>query len=189
MAGTGNTAQMDKKCAEMVLYIAQQSEDDPDFGATKLNKILLNVDFIHYAQKGAPISGQEYQALDQGPCVRRLLPIQKKLIAEGRAAIQETFRGPYLQKRLIALRDPDLSVFSGEEIALIDRVISRLRGFGARGVSDLSHRFVGWRVARKGETIPYETMFVSERELTQEEWLKGAELEPSGAPVESLSGA
>ena len=34
------------KFRELILYIAQESEGDPNFGATKLNKILFFCDFL-----------------------------------------------------------------------------------------------------------------------------------------------
>lgn len=163
MAAEEDARKKDERLGELMLYIAQQSEDDPDFGATKLNKILFNIDFIAYARRAEPVTGQEYQHLPQGPCVRRLAPVQQMLEEKGRAAVQETLRGPYVQKRLLALRDPDLSGFSGDEIALVDYVIRALRGANAREVSDWSHEFIGWKVTRDYETIPYETVYLNDR--------------------------
>lgn len=173
-------ARPERKFLELLLFIAQESETDPDFGMTVLHKILFNSDFIGYSKWGRSITEQEYQKLPYGPCARNLLPAIEALKADGAAAVQDTTRGPYRQVRLIALRDPDLSLFSGEEIALVERVMSALRGRGAKGVSDLSHEFPGWQIAMDRETIPYDAVFLSGRALTQDEYLRGATLEREG---------
>ena len=41
---------------ELILYVAEKCQDDPKFGATKLNKILWWADFLAYAQHGTPIT-------------------------------------------------------------------------------------------------------------------------------------
>ncbi len=33
-------------------------------------------------------------------------------------------------------------------------------------MSDLSHEFIGWQVARPGEVIPYDTVFANDSEPT-----------------------
>ena len=47
----------DAKLRELILYVAERCENDPDFGALKLNKILFNADFIAYALTGKAITG------------------------------------------------------------------------------------------------------------------------------------
>ncbi len=81
-----------------------------------------------------------------------------------------------LQKRTVNLRQPDLTVFSGDEIALVDEVIEAFERAKAEVVSDLTHRMVGWMVVEKGESIPYSTIFLSNEALTETEIERGREL-------------
>jgi hypothetical protein len=151
----------DDKFRELLLYIAQQMEEDASFGATVLNKILFFSDFLSYRFDGAPITGAVYQKLDHGPAPRRLLPEQERLVSEGRAVIQIRQRGDYRQKRLIALDRPDLTLFSAEEISSVNTVINGLRGHGAFRLSNFSHDIsVGWQAAEYGEDIAYATIFL-----------------------------
>jgi len=150
----------EQKFRELMLYIAARMEGDPSFGATKLNKVLFFADFFHYVEYGAPITGAEYQKLSHGPAPRRLLPVQNQLRAAGDATIRQTRVGTYVQKRLVPLRDADLSYFSGSEIAVVDEVISSLEQHTAMSVSAASHRMLGWQIAREGQTIPYESAFL-----------------------------
>lgn len=169
----------DQKLAELIIYIAQRSEGDDKFGATKLNKILFFSDFSHYAQHGQSITGQEYQALPQGPCPRRLMPIQRRLARQNAIAVLERTYYGHRQNRTFALRDPDLSLFTASEIALVDRIIHRHWQKSATEISDHSHQFAGYRAAREGETIPYNVVFIEQREPTQDEIEYGLEIEAS----------
>lgn len=150
----------EQKFRELMLYIAARMEGDPAFGATKLNKMLFFADFSHYVDYGQPITGAEYQKLPHGPAPRRLLPVQKQLQDEGDATIRHMRVGGYTQKRLVPLRDADLSYFSGSEIATVEETISRLEQHTALSVSAVSHRMFGWQIAREGQTIPYQSAFL-----------------------------
>lgn len=169
----------DQKLRELILHVARKCEEDPKFGATKLNKILFFADFWRYAETGKPITGQAYFRLDKGPAPRRLVPVRKDMERRGELATQTRRYFGHVQHRPVALRDPDLGCFSGAEIALVDEVIRRLWNLTAAEVSDLSHQFVGWEAFGDREDIPYETVFVSGRRLTRKELDYGRSLEAS----------
>jgi hypothetical protein len=154
---------------ELILYVAKQSVDDPDFGAVKMQKILFWADFMHYAKHGQSISGGRYCKQDQGPVLRSYKPAERSLLQRGDAEIQERERGPRTQKRLIAKRDANPMMLSAEHTRIADAAIAALVGMNAKDVSHWSHDFVGWQVAQVGEDIPYETVFVSERPLSARE--------------------
>jgi hypothetical protein len=167
----------DIKFRELILYLARSSENDPHFGATKLNKQLFYVDFLAYRQWGEPVTDQRYQKLPYGPAPRGLKPVVETLLAEGLCASASRSHHGYEQKRLMALREPDVSVFSPQELELIHQVVSDLRTSSAREVSDLSHEFIGWQLAEEREDIPYETALISLPEpLSDQEIQYGLEL-------------
>ena len=160
----------EKKFRELVVYIATKCESDVFFGATKLNKILFYSDFLCYGQSGKPITGADYLALEHGPAPKQLLPERDTLEMNGDIVVVKR----QLQHRIVALRDPDLSRFSAEEIAIVDKVIELLRNVDAYKVSGLSHAFLGWKAARAEAeatgcqvTIPYGTAFVSNKRLDE----------------------
>ncbi len=162
---------------ELVLYVSQKCAYDPRFGSTKLNKILFYADFLAYAELGNPITGFEYQKLSNGPAPRRLLPIRKQMIEAGELGLQESrLKTGKIMHRIVNLRSPNLNLFTGPEISLIDSVIETLAEANADTVSALSHRMVGWKVSRMGETIPYETVFLSDEPLTSEDIQRGLEV-------------
>ena len=159
----------DKKMAELILYISAKCEDDDRFGSVKLNKILFYSDFIQYGKSGASITGQDYRRLKRGPGPTRLLPIRNRLVEAQDVELENRERFGLTQIRTVALRGADLSGFSSAEIALVDDVIGALWDDSATDVSEVSHRFPGWKLAEPMEEIPYQSVFLSERELTSSE--------------------
>jgi uncharacterized phage-associated protein len=155
------------KTAELVLLVAKHTEDDPTAGSTKLNKILYFAEVSHLRRTGQPITGSEYQKQPHGPTLRRMPPVVRQLENEGAAKeVEEDYFG-YAQKKLVALRDPDLSGFSAIEIESVMDMIRQFWGKSAKEVSDISHEDPGWRAVDIGETIPLELAFVTQPEVTE----------------------
>lgn len=153
-------ADADERLGELMLYIAGCCGEDPAFGATKLNKILFYADFIAYFRFGEAITGAEYQKLKHGPAPRQLKPVERVLESCKDAVVQERRHFTKTQRRLVPLREPNLDMFSGSQIAVVDEVISALRKHNAVEVSELSHQLAGWELAELGETIPYYTVLI-----------------------------
>lgn len=168
----------DAKLRELILYIARSSEGDKSFGSVKLNKLLFYSDFLAYLTLEQPITGHEYQALPQGPCPRAMLPILKQLEESDELRIREEPYFGKIQRRPLALREPHLRRFTGDEIVLVDRLIERFWGMSATKISELSHEFIGWQVVEIGEVIPYSMALIGYRDLTPQERQWAAELEP-----------
>lgn len=177
----------DKKLKELILYIALRSEGDDFFGATKLNKLLFYSDFLAYLNFGQAITWQEYQKLPLGPAPRRLLPIQREMEAAGDIVIVPREFFGYPQHKIIARRnEADLSIFTPQEIDIVNRLILRYWNKNASEISEESHHFSGWKHAEIGETIPYEVVLVGVRDFTPEEFEYAETLEPIAAGL--LSG-
>lgn len=170
-----------QKLGELILYVSRKCEGEEAFGATKLNKILFFAEFACYARFGHSITEQEYRKLNHGPAPRRLTQVRQLLESRGDCDIATRDYYGRTQKRIVALREPVLDCFSADDIAIVDRIIERLDGHNGSEVSDLSHTFPGWFLAEEGETIPYETVFLSDRPLSESEKAQAAELYASRA--------
>lgn len=158
-----------RRFEELILLVARRCERDSTFGATKLNKLLFFADFAAYRKLGRSLTGADYQKLEHGPAPKQLLPTREALLERGELfPITRDYFGKE-QKRLIAGREPDVSGFSGEEIALVDEIIDRLRDLDAAAVTQLSHAFIGWRAVEYGDVIPYETAKVQPELLTEDD--------------------
>ena len=164
------------KLAELMLYVSAKSQEDQRFGATKLNKLLFYAEFMMFAKYGRPITGATYQRLDHGPAPRELPPIRREL-TESRAAVivpRDYFGLP--QHALVPLREPNLALFAGEEIAMVDWVIEKCWHETAASLSAATHRLPGWIFANEGEDIPYSAVFLSKHPLTPHEVTRGEDV-------------
>ena len=141
-----------------------------NFGAVKLNKILFQADSAAYVLLGKSITETEYAKHEFGPAPRPLMHVRETLERNGDIAVQKALR--YLPSgwvdekpmtRVVPLRDPDLSSFSSEEIALVVAIIDSNRGLSGRDLSEWTHTLPGWLAADMFETIPLNTIFVSNR--------------------------
>jgi Protein of unknown function (DUF4065) len=168
-----------QKLRELVLYVAEREFGDPKFGKVKLLKILWLSDFLAYGQLGTPITGATYRHLDNGPGPKELPDLLKEMEEAGEASFYQRDYFGRSQKRLLAYRSPNLDVFSPQEIALVDEVIESVWDYNGIEISDLSHGTglgVGWRLTRRGEEIPYESVFLSEESLTDQDIQRGQEV-------------
>jgi antitoxin SocA-like protein len=166
----------DVKFRELILYIATRCAEDPYFGKTKLNKILFYTDFAAYAELGKPLTGQEYMRLPHGPAPRRMKPMLDSMSSAGEIEILGEDKAGLRQERVVAKRLPDVQRFSEPQLTLVNRMIQALWGRTNSRVSEISHANIGWRLARDRETIPYETVFLSDRPLTEAELEYGRHL-------------
>ena len=157
------------KLRELILYICRSSEDDEHFSVTKLNKLLFYSDFGAYLDLNHSISGQEYQKFPYGPVPKVMRTLSDEMSRQGDLAIYENPIHHYIQKRPLALRQPDVSLFSGPEIAMVNQVLRRFRRMTATQISENSHQFHGWQLAKDGETIPYAAALLDKRPLTEQE--------------------
>ena len=169
-----------EKLSELILYIAEQSEGDEAFGATKLNKLLFYSDFTAYLLIGQSITGQEYQKLTNGPAPRQMVPVMEEMRVKAELAIANRNYYGHLQKKVLALRDPDLTAFTGPEIAIVNDALLHFRHMSASAISEASHKFIGWQAVGEGETIPYAAALIDDRDLTNQERLWATELDATG---------
>jgi uncharacterized phage-associated protein len=171
----------ENKFRELLLFIARRSEGDPRFGVIKLNKLLFYSDFLAYLELGHPITGQPYFALENGPAPRYLVRVREQMVKSKEIAIarKTTFDG--VQERVVALREPDPNKFTPAEIALVTKVLEVCRSQSGTELSELSHRFAGWRLAAQQEDIPYEVALVGNRAPTPAEKQYGVQLEALAA--------
>lgn len=165
-----------EKFRELMVYIARRLGPEAALGRVKLAKLLMQSDFGSYARTRQPITGATYEKWEQGHLPRELLLAQRDLEADGSIASETIdYYGKQL-KHVTAGRDPDMSAFSEDELAVIE---GALRAFGhesATHLSELSHRELGWRLADWKEEIPYNTVFLGSGGVTEADIRRGEEL-------------
>lgn len=167
----------DARLGELMLFVAKRCENDPKFGATKLNKIIVFADLVSFLNTGQSITGGKIMRLENGPAPRRLVPVREHLIDQGRATLQtKTFLNGKQQQRLIALDSPKMELFTAQDISFITAVIETFSNHNAQEVSDLSHELPGWKLADDKEDIPLEAAFIASLDASETDKIRGREL-------------
>jgi uncharacterized phage-associated protein len=160
-----------KKLKELILYISEKSSSDTKFGSTKLNKLIFFSDMLYYGNTGKSITGSKYMKWDHGPVATCMKPVLDEM-----KAANELFTRPVntivgVKKVPTAMRVPDLSIFTGEEIASVDEVISDFKQATNTGLSQFSHEFIpNWDKLPMGQSIPISAIiYPTELELNEDD--------------------
>ena len=169
----------EQKLKELIVYIAGKCRDDETFGGVKLNKLLFLADFLAYGTLGRAITGVEYMKLENGPAPRRLKPVRDAMVKSGDIAIEERpyHDMPNPQTKIVPLRPANLDLLEKADISLVDDLIRMTWGVSGTDVSNLTHGYRGWLMARQlRDTIPYAAVFLSDEPLTDYEIQHAEEL-------------
>lgn len=148
----------------LVHYICERVPNPKDWGSVKMNKALFYSDRTAYLKLGAPISGETYRRYPMGPVSDHLQEVVQELVTEGRIAVrrqQVIGRNgrPYEHHLYFATATPDVSDFSGPEVAIVNETVDDIaERHTAASISEASHDLV-YELAEPGEIIPYFTAF------------------------------
>lgn len=150
-----------EKFDTLVHHICAKS-DTEKLGAIKLNKILWFSDIVHFLTKGESITGATYIKRQFGPVPQPIVGALERLKAANKLCVAEKVHYGLPKREFITLCEPDLSVFQGEEISLVDDILETITNqHTANSISDATHDEI-WEMAEIGETIPYQAVMVSQ---------------------------
>ena len=148
---------------QLILYVAIKSRDAARFGRIKLNKVLWKSDFDSFAARGVPVTGSAYQRLRLGPAPKSMLPLYNDMLRQGWISEDITdFGDDIVERRPVALLDPDMSYFNFQDLEFVDAAISYYWTLTGMETSDDSHG-VAWQTRTDNEPIPYEAALLSDR--------------------------
>lgn len=124
---------------------------------TKMNKILFYIDFVKYRETGSSLTGLSYRAIDFGPVPERW----EKVYSEFDDIVQEPrIAGDFEGCVLTSKSKCDKSVFSENELAIMQMVCVRFSSCTAYEMTRLSHEEPAWKdCCGKHEKIPFEKAF------------------------------
>jgi antitoxin SocA-like protein len=167
---------------QLILYIAERTAAADFFGAIKLNKVLYRSEFAAYRELGHKLTEFHYQKNRMGPTLRAFPPVTAEMESSGLIAWESRVHGRTEERRVRALTAPDLSVFSDQEIAIVDAEIQRAWDLTGAQVSAEEHQTAAWYATRMNETIKPELSFVEDP--AQVISLSDAEQERAAAAIE-----
>ena len=175
MAHEGFTQDMDK-VVESAVYIINKSRADPNFGMTKLVKLLFYADSAAYLANGKSITGTTYLHFPHGPYPEGWYRVRRRMESSGAVTILRYPEMGYQRYTFLSNRQADLEILSPDDLTFLDEQIERFSGFNASAIEEYSHQEVGWRVTEDGEPIPYELAGISAPPLSQDSIRVGLEV-------------
>jgi Protein of unknown function (DUF4065) len=164
-----------EKFKNLVRYVCWKCENNTTLGAIKLNKVLLYSERAFYLRSGEPLTGETFVKRQFGPAPLHVLEVLRELQDEHIIAIKDTIEYGKSKRRFINLNtDPDLSMFTKEELAIVDRVAQDICWrHTARSISDKTHDDI-WEMAEMGQEIPLFTVYAVQGEVDETDfaWAK-----------------
>jgi hypothetical protein len=146
------------KFKELILFVCRNCEP-PKLGAVKLHKILYLSDMLWFAFEGRAITGSAYIKREFGPTSRHLLSALRELQRESAILVSNDVYFRFRKATYLPNREPDLTLFTEEEIALVRDVIDFVANHNtAKTISEFSHNRA-WEMAEFGAEISYHTAF------------------------------
>ena len=155
---------------QMILYVAQECADARFFGAIKLNKIIWKADFDSFAGRHVPVTGREYLKQQFGPALREMRPVQRDMERDGLIAFShKDFGDNIIEQRTIALVEPDMRIFTHEDLKFVRASIRHYWHMTGTESSDESHG-IAWQTRAIGVPMPYESSLLSDRRPPDKQW-------------------
>jgi hypothetical protein len=147
----------EQRLRELILHLSLRCADWQGFDVFLLERMLFQADFLHFRRYGFPITGQTYRRGIRSPAPRILSRLLRGLSATGGLEILELPLGDGLHVRRVprAYREPDLRLFDGQEIAVVEQVIRHYRERWSAGSDEADLLAMPWEAAGPREEIPY----------------------------------
>jgi hypothetical protein len=128
--------------------------DPGQLGRTKIAKILWLSDVEYFRRSGKTIShSDEYVKDEHGPRHSKLYESLAALKADNRVVERQGLTPVGYRNEYVPVSTVDVSDFSAEEIAIVDRITAKISGLSAKQASDLTHDDL-WDAAYFNERMP-----------------------------------
>jgi hypothetical protein len=164
------------KLKNLILLVTEKCTGyrDRHYASTKLNKLLFFSDFLAYRELGRAITGLDYQRLQNGPAPVCMKPILEEMEQRDKSLGWKREWRFFLSREYeyripVAYKDPDLSLFSNEEVELVDRVVREHLHESAAEISNRAYEEFGLRDFKILQKIPYGLALIGKGELSQED--------------------
>ena len=145
----------EKKYKNAILFFAKKTQNGT-LGKLKIKKLLYYLDFDFFEKYGKSVTGDEYLRFEHGPVPRMAEKILKQMegkeIKITRRKIKEGLND---QQHIEALKDFDLSVFSKEELVMLDDVAGKWEKFTGTEMKMATHGEAPWISTEPDGVIDY----------------------------------
>ena len=130
------TLTLSNKTSELVIYVASQLKNKPNYDSALLGNSLFLVDYMSYNRTGKPISDLSYIKEQAGIIPKEFIQIEDYLRNEKRPV--------------------DLNAFGSEELELIEEVLKNISEKSSE-IPNYTKSLLGWVLAEYKEEVPFYT--------------------------------
>ena len=99
--------------------------------------------------------------MPHGPMPTKIDVLLESMEKEGIIKTFEVSNFGYLQRSFLCLQEPDLNIFTPQEISVLDRVITELQNKNAKALSAQTHDEL-WESIEQGKIMPLESVFLQD---------------------------
>lgn len=140
-----------EKIKNMILYILCFQETF----RTKINKLLWYMDFLCFRVYSVSISGNSYTHSEYGPIADDYELIISVMLKDTLIGKTEIVKHDSVREQLKPLISCDKSMFSKDELMIMDFVLDKFKDFTCAKISDYSHQEAPYKNTVEGQKIPY----------------------------------
>lgn len=134
----------------IMLYVLNNCDE---VWCTKMNKLLFYVDFLSYRERGIAMTGLTYRAIDFGPVPERWDRVYSEF-PEVKQELRQV--GDFVDSFLNTTDKADMSLFSDDELKVLDVVCLHFAKKSSREMSRISHDEAAWLNHKDNhERIPF----------------------------------
>lgn len=158
------------KFKQVLLYILNKVGAKPNVGQTVIYKLLYFIDFDYYEIFEEQLMGLKYIKNTYGPTPIDFAKLIQEMEKDGELEEVKTKYFNKDQTKYLPIKEPNLSLLSGQEIKHIDDELARLSDMTAKELSEYSHKDIPWIGANMGEIMDYEAVFYRNDDTSRREY-------------------
>ena len=142
-----------ERVENLISYIASKVDN---LYKTSLNKYLWFIDLLNYKENTRSITGFVYVKQQFGPTIEKKGYEKIINLLDNKFDKEETEEDYRYTTKIISKNNYDMSVFSEEEIEVINLVINNFKGKTCSNISNESHKEPGWLENNINNVISYD---------------------------------
>ncbi len=145
----------EKKYKNAILFFAKKIQNGT-LGKLKMMKLLYYLDFDFFEKYGTSVTGDEYLRFENGPVPRMGEKMLKTMNGKEIKITRRTIGGNYKdQLHIEAAKDFDVSVFTKEELLMLEEIASKWEKLTGTEMKSATHGEAPWIATKPDEVIDY----------------------------------
>ncbi len=145
----------EKKYKNLILFFASKVKNGT-LGKLKMMKLLYFLDFDYFEKYGKSVTGDEYLRWENGPIPKMAEKILKSMNGKDIKITKKKIGFGYNDQQLIeSTKDFDVSLFSKEELLMMEETANKWEKFSGAEMKMASHGEAPWIATKPNDVIDY----------------------------------